>query len=258
MLRHALRRAAIPCALLIAASHPAFAEEEHSFETYVTVDYSTHSAAFANSTVWSPFEAVEQTGFRLKIGGLTTLDGGGKTNVFSSSFIASDVTTLATVMAGYQLNWDDIWIKLYAGGAYQTRTYLFWQIGQFDQQKNYGAAVSIETYWQAECGFWTSANVSWLQFDNETSFYGRAAYKIVQDYDGLIVSLGAESGAMIKDASQYRDGKRLDLYDEYVRGGALLNMRYEEHDLSLSGGLAKDTDDGGWRPYGMISYGLKF
>jgi len=85
------------------------------------------------------------------------------------------------------------------------------------------------------------------------SFYGRAAYKIMQKPEGLNLSLGAETGAMIKNADVYRDGKRLDLYD--IREGALLNFRYGSNDLTLSGGFTIGSDESASRPYPTISYG---
>ncbi len=76
--------------------------------------------------------------------------------------------------------------------------------------------------------------------------------------DGLTLSTGAETGAMVKNADIYREGRRLDLYNEYVREGALLNFRYGRNDLTLSGGLARVSDESTWRPYATISYGRKF
>jgi hypothetical protein len=63
---------------------------------------------------------------------------------------------------------------------------------------------------------------------------------------------------MISNANSYSEGKRLDLYNEYVREGALLNLRFWSNDLTLSGGMAKASDEGVWRPYATLSYGKKF
>ncbi len=40
---------------------------------------------------------------------------------------------------------------------------------------------------------------------------------------------------MISNANSYSEGKRLDLYNEYVREGALLNLRFWSNDLNSFG-----------------------
>lgn len=262
MLRSLYLRPAITSAALIAACGPGLADGDNRFETYVTVDCSSRSAAFASSTVWSVLGPVEEPGFRLKIAGLSSFDGEGNAGVFSSSFMAADVSTQANVMAGYMFEWRDVWIKLYAGGAYQTtayhlHTYDFLDINTLLSKANMGAAAALETYWEDESGFWLSGGLSWLQQNNTGSFYGRAAYKVMAESEGLDLSFGAETGAAVWDPDVYRDGKRAG-YDEYVRAGGLINLRYGSNDLTLSGGVAADTEEREWRPYATISYGRKF
>jgi hypothetical protein len=258
VLRRLFGRSAIVCAAAAAACSPCLAEDVLRFETYVTADYSTRSAALASSTVWSLFGPIDQPGFRLKVDGFACVNGENNANVFSSAFMASDLKALGDVMAGYQLKWENIWVKLYAGAAYQSQALAFWQAGQLVQQKSYGATAAVETFWQGSGRLWASGNLSWLQFDNTGAFYGRIAYEIMQDSDGLTLSTGAETGAMIKNADIYKEGRRLDLYNEYVREGALINFRYGRNDLTLSGGFAKASDESAWRPYATLSYGRKF
>ena len=258
MLRSLLLRSAIACAGLAAAPIPCAAGDDLHFETYVTADYSGRSAALASSTVWSLFDPVSQPGFRLKVDGFANVDGETNANVFSSGFMAGDLKALGDVMAGYQFNWDNIWVKLYAGAAYRTQTLLVWQAGQLVRQQSYGATAAVESFWQGSNGFWASGNLSWLQFDNTGSLYGRLAYEIMHESEGLKLSVGAETAAMIKNADIYKEGKRLDLYDEYVREGALFNLRYGTHEFTISGGVAKASDERAWRPYATISYGKKF
>ncbi len=246
------------CAAIGSACFSCLADGVPRFETYVTADYSARAAALASSTVWSLFGPIDQPGFRLKVDGFASVNGETNANVFSSAFMASDLKALGGVMGGYQLNWENVWIKLYAGAVYQSQTLAFWQAGQLVQQGSYGATAAIETFWQGSSGFWASGNLSWLQFDNTGAFYGRLAYKIMQEPDGLTLSGGVETGAMIKDANMYKEGRRLDLYNEYLREGALINFRYGANELSLSGGFARASDESAWRPYAMLSYGRKF
>ena len=89
------------------------------------------------------------------------------------------------------------------------------------------------------------------------SFYGRAAYEFYRDGD-IKFSAGGESGAIVSNADIYKEGRNPGLYKEYIREGAILNLRYFSHELTLSGGFAKASDDRAWRPYAMISYGKKF
>lgn len=258
MLRPLFWRSAIVCACVLSACSLCLAADVARFETYVTVDYSGRAAALASSTVWSVFGPIDQPGFRLKVDGFASVNGETNANVFSSAFMASDLKALGDVMAGYQLNWESVWVKLYAGAAYQAQTLAFWQAWELVRRQSYGATAAVETFWQGSSGFWGSGNLSWLQFDNTGTFYGRIAYKIMDNADGLTLSTGAETGAMVKNADIYREGRRLDLYNEYVREGALLNFRYGRNDLTLSGGLARASDESAWRPYATISYGRKF
>ena len=172
--------------------------------------------------------------------------------------MAADLASLGDVMAGYQTRWENVWIKFYAGAAYQAQDLIFWQVAQTVQQKGFGAKAAIETYWRSSGRFWASANVSWLQFDNTGSVYERVAYEILPDWEGLKVSAGMEASAMISNANTYSDGRRLDLDNDYVREGVLLNLRYWSHDLTLSGGLSKASDEKAERPYFTLSYGKKF
>jgi hypothetical protein len=258
VLRPLFWRSAIVCACVLSACSLCLAGDAARFETYVTVDYSGRAAALASSTVWSLFGPIDQPGIRLKVDGFASVNGETNANVFSSAFLASDLKALGDVMAGYQFNWESVWVKLYAGAAYQAETLAFWQAWQLVRRQSYGATGAVETFWQGSNGFWGSGNLSWLQFDNTGAFYGRIAYKLMDDADGLTFSAGAETGAMIKNADIYKDGAHLDLYNEYVREGALLNFRYGRNDLTLSGGFAKASDESAWRPYATISYGRKF
>jgi len=242
----------------VVACCPSLADDVQRFETYVTADTSTRAAALATSTVWSLFSSIDQPGIRLKIDGFASVFGETNANVFSSAFMAADLKALGDVMAGYQLHWEQIYVKVYAGAAYQAQTQAFWQAEQLIQQRSYGATAAVETFWQGSSGIWASGNLSWLQFDNTGAFYGRVAHKVLQESEGLNLSIGAETGAMIKNADIYKDGKRLDLYNEYVREGALFNLRYGSNELTVSGGFAKASDEGAWRPYATISYGKKF
>lgn len=258
MLRLLCLRSAIACAAITAAYSCSLADDGQRFETYVTADYGERSAALASSTVWSCFGPLDQSGFRLKVDGFASLYGASNATLFSSAFMAADLTGVGDVMAGYQTKWDNVWIKFYAGATYQAQDLIFWQEARMVQQKAFGAIAAIETYWQSSSRFWASANVSWLQFDNTSSVYDRVAYEILRDWEGLKLSVGMEASAMIRNANTYSDGRRLDLYNEYVREGALLNLRYGSHDLTLSGGLSKASDERSSRPYATLSYGKKF
>ncbi len=258
MLRSLFLHLAIVCAAVVAPCFPCLADDVQHFETYVTADYSGNAAALASSTVWSVFAPIDQPGFRLKVDGFGSVTGENNANVFSSAFMAAGLKTFGDVMVGCQLNWKDIWIKLYAGAAYQAQTQVFWDAGQLTQQQNYGATAAVETYWKGSNRFWVSANLSWLQFDNTVTLYDRVAYEILHDFHGLDMSVGAETGAMVRNADIYKEGRRLDIYNEYVREGALLNFRYGSHDLTLSGGFAEASDGHPLQPYATISYGRKF
>lgn len=228
------------------------------FETYVGADYDGRAASLNSSSVWSVFSPVNQPGFRLKLDGLADVYGDTGASVFSNSFMAADLKDLGDIMAGYQFKYGPAWIKVYAGAAYQVQSRLIWQAGAVLGQKAWGAAAAIETYWQVKDRVWAVLDVSWLQPENATSFYSRAAYEFYRTGWGLKISGGAEASLSLNNAGDYGAGRALNVYDSYVRGGALLNLRYGRNDLSLSGGFAQASSDADARPYAAISYGRQF
>jgi hypothetical protein len=246
------------CAALLSGGASCLAGEDPRLETYATVDYSGRAAGLASSTIWSVLGSIDGQGPRLKLDGFAGLYGESNASVISSAFMAANMKALTDVMAGYQLHWEGFWIKLYAGAALQRQTRLFWRYGAIVATEEYGATAAIETYWQGPGRLWGSLNLSWLQFDDTASLYERAAYEIVGAGEGLKVSVGAETGTILKSANAYRLGRRLDVQESFVKGGALLNLRYFSHDLTLSGGLGEASSEGVWRPYATLSYGKKF
>jgi len=207
MLRTLGLRLVIACVAAQAAFLPCFAGDAPRLETYVTADYSGRAVGLASSTVWSASGPIDQPGFRLKFDGFANVYGDTNANVFSSAFMAGGLKTLTAVAAGYQFNWEDFWIKLYAGGAYQAQARIIWQAGLAVQQQDYGAMAAIESYWRGSGPFWASANLSWLQPGNTASFYGRAAYELYRDGDSIKFSAGGESGAMVSNADIYKEGR---------------------------------------------------
>jgi hypothetical protein len=258
VLRRLRLRFAGVCAALLAGAVSCHAGDDPRFESYVTADYSGRAAGLASSTVWSVFGPLDQPGFRLKADSFGSVYGDTNANVFSTAFMAADLKMLSDVLAGYQLQWDRFSIKLYGGGAYQRRARIFWQYGRIVPLQEYGAAAAIESFWRGEGRFWASADVSWLQVDNTASFYERVGYEAIRMEEGLTVSGGAEMGAILKRANIYRVGRRLDDMENFVKGGALLNLRYFSHELTLSAGLEKTSGEAEWRPYATLSYGKKF
>ncbi len=249
--------ALVPAALPSCWAADGYFSSPH-FETYGGADSDSRSASLTDSIVWSLFSPVNQPGLRIKLDGLADAYGDTNASIFTKSFQPGGIIGLGDIMAGYQFNRGPVWIKLYAGAAYEFQERLIYQAGQTVQQQSWGAAASIESYWQASDHIWTSANISWLQPGNTTSVYSRAAYEIYRSGGGLKISAGAEAGFTLSNADDFKEGKALDLYNDYVRGGGLVNLRYGSHDLSLSGGLSQANDDSAWRPYATIRYGRQF
>jgi hypothetical protein len=228
------------------------------FETYVGADYNTRIASLTTNTVWSPFAPVTQPGFRLKLDGLSDVYGTTDVSIFSKNFMASDFKTLGDLMAGYQFNSGPVWIKVYAGASYQAQTRAFWDAGQIVQQQMWGAAAAVEGFWRIDSRVWTSTNVSWLQPDQTTSLYHRTAYEFYQGGSDFRISAGAEAGLTVNNADIYKEGKALNIYDGYVRGGALFNLRYGVNDVTISGGMSQSSGDATRSPYATIRYGRQF
>ena len=121
-----------PCKADDAASGP-------RFETYIGADYDGRAASLYTSSVWSLFSPVNQEGFRLKLDGLANVYGNTNASVFSSSFTAADLKGIGDAMVGYQFNCAPVWVKVYAGAAYQAQAQLFYGVGEIVQQKAWGA-----------------------------------------------------------------------------------------------------------------------
>ena len=241
---------------------PCLAEEAGQaaprFETYMGADYGGRSASISSRLIWSAFGPVTEPGFRLKLDGLSNVFGDTNAGVFSSGFLAADIKAMGDVMAGYQMNRGPYWIKFYAGAAYQSQARIVWEAGQAVTQQNWGGAAAIEAFWR-NGRIWAATNVSWLQMDNNASIYSRLAYDILRGGPaGLNLSIGAEAAAATNNANVFKEGARLDLYNDYVRAGALINLRYGAHDFSLSGGLSETGGEGMRRPFISLSYGKKF
>lgn len=252
-----LRSACISVALF--AGSPCFAADGPRFETYVTGEYSGRAADLDTSNTWSPFGPVDQPGLRLKIDSNADIYGYGQASVFSNAFMAGGggFNALADVMVGYQAHWDCIWLKTYGGAATQSQVSVLPRDGLAVPKPIYGAAAAIEGFWRRDDRMWLSANLSWLQFDNTFSFFGRTGYEVMHADDGkFAISTGLEFGAVVQGT--YYAGRRLDLEKDFLKEGALLNIRYWSHELTLSGGFEQSTDDAAWRPYATLSYGKKF
>ena len=237
------------CAALISGEASCLAEDVYTLETYASIDYSGNAGGIASTTVWSFLGPIDQPGFRLKLDSFASLQGQSNADISSSTFLDD---MFADVMAGYQFHWDQFWIKVYCGGAYQEQAQVFGISGQTPTLKGYGAVAAVEAYWRGDGRFWASMNASWRQFDSTVSLYDRLAYEVVSDYEGLKVSVGAETYRMVGL------GPSLDGEEGFAKVGALLNLRYFSHDLSLSAGEEEVNADGVWRPYATLSYGKKF
>ncbi|MGO9170834.1 MAG: cellulose biosynthesis protein BcsS [Rhodomicrobium sp.] len=228
------------------------------FETYAGADYDSRSASLTTTAVWSLFGPVTQPGLRIKLDGLADAYGETAASVFSGGFQVAGLKGDGDLMAGYLFERDPLWIKVYAGAAYQLQARLVWQAGQIVKQEIWGAAGTVESYWQVSDRAWASAGASWMQPDNTTSLYSRAAYEIYRSTGGLRISAGAEAALTVSNADDFKEGRALDLYDDYVRGGALINLRYGANDFTVSGGMSQASGEAAWCPYATVRFGRQF
>ncbi len=231
---------------------------EPRYEVYGEGDYNGHMANLTTSVVWSVFGPVTQPGFRLKLDGLTDVCSWTDASFFSSNFMAVGLKDAADVMIGYQFQYGPAWIKLYAGAAYEMQTRFNSDLGLIPQPNTWGGAAAFQRYWPMSDRIWASLSVTWLQPDDSTSIYSRAAYEIYRDDSGLKISTGVEANFSLAGEPSPKDGRMFDHYEKYLQGGALLNLRYGVNDFSLSGGLSQASDETVSRPYASISYGRQF
>ena len=248
-------------AIAAPANMPCWADspsaEELRYEVYVGAGYDSRAANLSSSTVWSPFDPVNQSGFRLKFDGLAGLYGETDASPFSGNYMLACEKDVADLMVGYQFKYGPAWIKLYAGAAYEAQTVIDWKRYNYNyleksaQQKVVGAALAFDGYWPMSDRAWASLNVTWLQPVDSVSIYSRAAHEIYRTDWGLKISAGVE-------ANISRVGEPNGASDLHIQGGALLNLRYGVNDFSLSGGLSQASDETVSRPYASISYGRQF
>ena len=269
--------AALAIAIAALASMPCRAEEveEPRFEAYMGADSDGRTANVTTSLVWGAFGPVTQTGFRLKLDGLGDIDST-DAHLITAKLMGAELKSVSDLMAGYQFNYGQARIKLYAGAAYEVQTGIVpirYNYGYSDtiiQQKEFGAALAFQSYWPVSDRVWTSLSVTWLQPDSSISIYSRGAYGIYRTNGGLAISAGAEAsfssaGAGIPyNQHTCHNGEGFECYDRYGRAGALLNLRYGSNDLTLSGGMSQAfgrAGDGPYSstsPYASISYGRQF
>lgn len=252
--------ATILCTL--AAAHKATAQEAGRslprFETYITGDYAGRVGELSTTTVWSVFGPIAESGFRLKLDGLENVYGDTSANLFSGGYRPADLKAYGDLMVGYQFVRDPVWIKIYAGAAYQDQIRIIWQIREQLQQPAWGATAAMEAYWRASDRLWLAANLTWFEADNSTTLYSKTGYRVFGSEGGFAISLGAETSATFANADMYKEGKALDLFNDFLRAGALVNLRYGTHELTLSGGLSQASSDATFRPYVTLTYGKKF
>ena len=229
-----------------------------SLEAYAGFDYGGRSASLTTSAVWSPFVPVDQPGLRFKLDGLANIYGGTNASVFSNGFTAAGLKSFGDIMCGIQLNYGPVWLKLYGGAGYEVEAMLFSQAGRAVQRQAWGGAAAAEFYWRIGDRVWTSGAASWLQPDGTVSLYSRAAYEFYRDGADLRVSAGSETGFAAGNANEFSLGRALNRYNGFSRGGALINLRYGAHDITLSGGMARASDERAWSPYATVSYGKQF
>ena len=257
-MRSFIQPALIALSCLAATGPTCWAAEDNRFETYAGADYDSRSASLTTSTVWSFLGPVAESGPRIRLDGLANIYGETDANVFSRGFQAADLKGISGLMAGYQFEYGPLWYKLYAGAAYQLQARVIWQAGQVVEQQAWGATATMDIYWQVSDRVWASGGASWMQPDNASSLYSRGAYELYRASCGLKFSAGAEAAVAMSNADGFKEGRALNLYNDYVRGGALINLRYGVNDLTLSGGMSQASDEAAWHPYATLRFGRQF
>jgi hypothetical protein len=233
-------------------------ELEPRFESYMGMDYNGRSADLYSSLVWGVFGPVTERGFLLKFDGITDMYGETDAPLLSKGFMLTDLKAVSSLMAGYQLNQGLAWVKLYAGAAYVSQERIYYYAGSAMQKKDWGAALAFQSYWPLVDRLSASLNVTWLQPDGSTWIYTRTLYEFYRTSWGLQLSAGAEADLTLSGETCFREGQGYEEYKEYIRGGALLNLRYGANELSLSGGVMQAGGESEKYPYASIGYGRKF
>jgi hypothetical protein len=239
---------------------PAIGEERPQsaprFEVYSGVDYAHSGAAIYENAVWSLFGPVTEPGFRVEAIAAGTLSGSGSAAIFSKDFSLGRLVASDALLAGYQFNAGSLWLKLYAGVAYQSLAQPDRAAGLTFEKRGFGTEVAVESWWRPAERVWASADLSFVTVNEGASLYARVGYEIFRS-GRVTLSLGSDF-SLFEDGIPLDSGSQRLPHDLYLREGGLLNARAGAHDLTLSGGFAESSKDGAREPYLTLSYGLKF
>jgi hypothetical protein len=228
------------------------------YETFMGADYNGRSADLTSTLVWGVFGPVTERGLLLKFDSIADLYGETQATLFSRGFMLTDLKSLNDLMVGYQINQGLAWVKFYAGAAYVSQERIYYYAGATMQQTEWGAALAFQSYWPMSDRLSASLNVTWLQPDGSAWIYSNTLYEIYSTSWGLKISAGAEANLSLAGEMCFREGQAYEEYKEYLRGGALLNLRYGDNELSLSGGVLHASDETVEHPYASINFGRKF
>lgn len=226
------------------------------FEVYTGGDYAVNAADLTTTAIWSPFSPVTEPCIRLKLDGLASLFGAGSTSIGSGAFLPQGMNALADAMVGYQFDLQSVRFKAYAGGAYQQQVLIFTDIGATAQRASWSAAAALDSWWRPTERIWNATD--FFVSAKMANVYTKVGYELHRADNGLVVSFGGEAAITAADANVYKEGRDLGLFNDYLRAGGLVCLRFGTHELTLSGGLSEASNEIGWRPYATISYGKKF
>jgi hypothetical protein len=235
---HALLMHAVP-----SNAEPASTEAIRAphFEAYTGFETVRGNASLYTLLIWSPYKAVTEPGLRLRIGGYGSVHGEGR-QVWQSRFTGGK--TGGDIMAGYQAAFGPLWLKLYAGAAFEeTASITGTETGKGQRT---GAKATAESWLKLTNSWSAAADASWSGADEGLSFGLRLERRL-----GTLPLAGAVSGGL--EGSAYAKGD-----DSVLKSGAHIKFGDGLSELTLSGGLAQTGQDNDTSPYAGLSYGRKF
>lgn len=208
-------------------------------ELWTGAEATRHAWSGYSGVNWSPFGALQDNGFRLRlVGGYgeyryrTAIDG--------RHVKVNGVANFADLLAGYQMGLGAMTLKAYAGATFDGHVLEPFDAGNPVNGRATGAKGVIEGWLNLTTSAWAQVDAAYGTAHSAYSSRLRLGYRLNQG-----VSLGVEGGAFGNAAS------------DSGRGGGFARYEWLGGEMSVSGGVSGDIEKPR-NPYGTLTYLMRF
>jgi hypothetical protein len=230
-----------------AASEPQQAKPPH-FELYNGLNGAEPGLSTYSTLVWSPFTPVAGPGWRIRAAGAYSSDETSlRAGPANAQFNKQQEEISADLALGYQADLRFLWLKVYFGGTYRETSVALDDMPLSAPKAEMGATAMVESWWRLGERDWATLDANWRSYDGGVSVFSRAGHDMFSASGWPTVAAGLEAG-LFKDEADPMSQK----------AGSFIQARWGAHEVTLSGGISREEEDGTWQPYASLSYGRKF